>query len=216
MDTISGRRRAIIRVPVAACGLRCPGRARLRRRRHRHETTSAPRRIWRPASRRGDRRRQDRLGSRLASGELSWCQPDGGFAGRVEVTDRETGAKIDLGIGWAPALSPDDSAVAFIQVTGDRRGATEHGARVAVATVQGWQVRTFADIIDPDFRRFGDVARLPQIQWTADGTAIYWLDTAGAHVVDVAGSVIARPHRDVARVVRSPLAAGAALGGRNR
>jgi WD40-like Beta Propeller Repeat. len=112
---------------------------------------------------------------------------DGTFAGHVEVLDREIGAHIDLGIGWAPAWSPDESAMAFIQVTDVQAGGTEHGARVAVAGVQGWQIRTLSDITDPDFLRFGDVARLPQVHWTSDGTAIYWLDASGAHIVDVAG-----------------------------
>jgi hypothetical protein len=43
-------------------------------------------------------------------------------------------------------------------------------------------------VIDPDFARFGDVARLPLVHWTIDGRAIYWLDAGGAHVVDVATS----------------------------
>ena len=121
------------------------------------------------------------------SGELVVrCEPiEGAFAGHVEVSDRETGTMIDLGIGWAPAWSPDESAMAFIQVTDEPASGFEHGASLAVAGVEGWQVRTLADIIDPDFVRFGDVARLPLVQWTGDGTAIYWLDSAGAHVVEV-------------------------------
>jgi hypothetical protein len=115
------------------------------------------------------------------------CAPrDGAFAGHVEVTDRETGGQVDLGVGSAPAWSPEESAIAFIQVTDNPANGLAHGARVAVAAVGDWQVRTLADVIDPDFARFGDVARLPLVHWTVDGTSIYWLDAGGAHVVDVA------------------------------
>jgi dipeptidyl aminopeptidase/acylaminoacyl peptidase len=115
------------------------------------------------------------------------CTPRGGdAAAHVQVQDRASGEQIDLGIGWAPAWSPDESAIAFVQVTDEPAGGPADGARVAVASVQGWQVRTLTGIIDPDFAQFGDVARLPLVQWTRDGTAIYWLDAAGAHIVDVA------------------------------
>jgi dipeptidyl aminopeptidase/acylaminoacyl peptidase len=121
------------------------------------------------------------------SGELIVrCTRDGASAPRVVVQDRESGAQVDLGAGWAPTWSPDESAVAFIQVTDAPASGLAFGASLVVAGVEGWQVRALADIIDPDFTRFGDLARLPLVHWTADGTAIYWLDTAGAHVVDVA------------------------------
>ncbi len=115
------------------------------------------------------------------------CTPRDGAAAapHVEVEDRVSGAKVDLGPGWAPSWSPDQSAMAFIQVTDGPANGLAHGASLAVAGVEGWHVRTLGAIVDPDFAQFGDVARLPLVQWTADGTAIYWLDAAGAHVVDV-------------------------------
>ncbi|MEO5705075.1 MAG: hypothetical protein ABIZ52_08025 [Candidatus Limnocylindrales bacterium] len=115
------------------------------------------------------------------------CTPrNGASAPHVQVEDRVSGAQVDLGAGWAPSWSPDQSAVAFIQVTDAATNGLAHGASLAVAGVEGWQVRTLGAIVDPDFAQFGDVARLPLVQWTRDGTAIYWLDAAGAHVVDVA------------------------------
>lgn len=115
------------------------------------------------------------------------CTPrDGDVPPHVEVQDRASGAKVDLGPGWAPSWSPDQSAVAFIQITDAPATGPAHGAILAVAGIEGWQVRSLAAIVDPDFDQFGDVARLPLVQWTADGRAIYWLDAAGAHVVDLA------------------------------
>jgi dipeptidyl aminopeptidase/acylaminoacyl peptidase len=121
------------------------------------------------------------------TGELvARCAPsDGAFAGHVEVTDRQSGAQVDLGVGSAPTWSPDESAIAFIQVTDHPASGLAHGARVAVAGVADWQIRTLADVIDPDFVQFGDVARVPLVHWTVDGAAIYWRDSGGAHVVDV-------------------------------
>ena len=92
---------------------------------------------------------------------------------------------MNLGVGSAPAWSPDDSAIAFIQISESANGPA-HVARIAVAGIDDWHVRDLTEIIDPDFAAFGDVARLPLVQWTGDGAAIYWLDGAGAHVVDVA------------------------------
>ena len=122
----------------------------------------------------------------LTGGLIVRCTPrDGDDLPRVEVQDRASGAQVDLGPGWAPSWSPDQSAMAFIQITDAPASGLPHGASLAVAGVEGWQVRTLAAIVDPEFDQFGDVARLPLVQWTADGTAIYWLDTAGAHMVDV-------------------------------
>jgi hypothetical protein len=51
--------------------------------------------------------------------------------------------------------------------------------RLAIAVVGTWEVRILSDIETTQLA-------VPTLRWTADGAAIYWIDSRGGHVVDVA------------------------------
>lgn len=110
----------------------------------------------------------------------------------LDVSERGTGATVGLGPAGSPTWSPDSRALAFIQIV-DRL--PEHGVEyrhhLAVATADGWKVRTLGDVLTPgDGSPYDGVLSLFPLFWTADGRAIYWMDTKGGHVVDVIGGAV--------------------------
>jgi hypothetical protein len=99
---------------------------------------------------------------------------------RLQVSDRQTGANVDLGPGLSGAWSPDDTAIAFIQPASPvAYGDFEFRDRLAIAGVGTWAVRILSGIETTQLA-------VPTLHWTADGGAIYWIDGTGGHVVDVA------------------------------
>ena len=99
---------------------------------------------------------------------------------RLQVSDRQTGTDVDLGPGLAGAWSPDDTALAFIQPASPvAYGDLAFQDRLAIAVVGTWEVRILSDIETTQLA-------VPTLRWTADGAAIYWIDSRGGHVVDVA------------------------------
>lgn len=110
------------------------------------------------------------------------------------VLDRAAGRMIDLGAGGSPSWAPDGSSMAFVQFTG---APSEFGLtfrdRLAIATTGTWQVRTLADVTVLDESN-PSLVRLPRLAWTRDGSAVYWMDMTGGHVLEVAtGRVVDLP-----------------------
>jgi len=106
-------------------------------------------------------------------------QPSGPV--RFVVTDSDGSVLVDLGSGSAPVWAPDSSALAFIQAD-QSRATTADGLsqrRLVVASRDGWTARIVATYMVNE--RIG----LSMPLWTADGGAIEWADSNGAHVVDV-------------------------------
>lgn len=100
---------------------------------------------------------------------------------RLVVTDQQNGADVDLGPGQAGSWSHDGTAIAFIQPSAEATpGQVEFHDQLAVAVVGTWQVR----VLGPDVET--TQVRAPELRWTPDGRAIYWIDGQGGHVVDVA------------------------------
>jgi dipeptidyl aminopeptidase/acylaminoacyl peptidase len=122
----------------------------------------------------------------------TFALPGRAVTSHLTVGPGSASAGVDLGAGGAPSWSPDGSALAFI---GFAAGSSEDGVnfrdRLAIATAGTWQVRTLADVMDPDVVDPLGVAPLPRLLWTPDGRSVYWIDTSGAHVVDVASSTVA-------------------------
>jgi hypothetical protein len=109
------------------------------------------------------------------------------LSGHVRVDDGTPGAPIDLGIGGSPVWSPDGSTIAFIQVVDQREDLLNlFHDRLAIAAAPTWQVRTLYDVLVPNGSGPDGVTRLPRLAWTGDGRAVYWLDGAGGHIVEVA------------------------------
>lgn len=99
---------------------------------------------------------------------------------RLLISDRQTKAQIDLGPGLAGSWSPDGSAIAFIQPTDQGPPAQfRFQDQLVVAGVGTWQVRVVSAIETTQLAA-------PELRWTPDGRAIYWIDGQGGHVVDVA------------------------------
>jgi dipeptidyl aminopeptidase/acylaminoacyl peptidase len=104
---------------------------------------------------------------------------------QLVIVDRITGARVNLGPGSWPAWSPDDSSVAFVQPTNDgvELGVQYHD-RLVVTEVDTGTARILGQVLVPAV--FGGVEDgTPQLLWTPDGRAVYWVDGAGGHVVDV-------------------------------
>ena len=104
---------------------------------------------------------------------------------RLEIVDRVTGERVDLGPGSWPAWSPDNAAIAFVQPTneGEEVGLRFHD-RLAVADLDTEQVRIIGEVLVISVGGLEDAT--PPLFWTRDGQAIYFLDDKGGHVVDVA------------------------------
>ena len=108
---------------------------------------------------------------------------------RLVISDLKTGGKTDLGSGVGAFWSPDSTAIAFLQpvdLAVPRKGEPLRPqlARLAIATVDTWQVRFLDDVIVEIGSTEYDA---PTLHWTADGTAIYWKDIFGGHVLNVTG-----------------------------
>jgi len=104
---------------------------------------------------------------------------------RLEIVDRVTGDRVDLGPGSWPAWSPDNAAVAFVQPTneGEEVGLRFHD-RLAVADLVTERVRIIGEVLVTSVGGIENAT--PPLFWTRDGQAIYFLDDKGGHVVDVA------------------------------
>jgi dipeptidyl aminopeptidase/acylaminoacyl peptidase len=104
---------------------------------------------------------------------------------KLAAIDRATGAAIDLGPGGVPAWSPDDTAIAYIQPGGSAGPNAVDFLRdhLVIASAGRWTPRLLADVLVPDGPP-ADV--IPTPSWTPDGTAIFWIDASGVHIVDVA------------------------------
>ena len=105
--------------------------------------------------------------------------------GPIEVEDRATGTTFSLGVGASPAWSPDGRTLAFASVPEPLAAIGAQRFQLAVAGRDGWQVQLLGDVIavsDLTSRSF----RQLELRWTPDGSAIYWTDARGGHVVDVA------------------------------
>jgi len=107
---------------------------------------------------------------------------------RLEIVDRVTGERVDLGPGSWPAWSPDDSAIAFVQPTneGEEVGLRFHD-RLAVADLETERVRIIGTVLVTSVGGIEDAT--PPLFWTRDAKAIYFLDDKGGHVVDVASGL---------------------------
>ena len=118
-----------------------------------------------------------------ASIRTMWTTPD--LNPTVTAAD-STGRSIDLGPGGVATWSPDDSAVAFIRPGGPAGPNAVDYVRdqLVIVSADGWESRPLADVLVID----GPPADwIPQVSWTRDGEAIYWVDRGGdVHVVDVA------------------------------
>jgi dipeptidyl aminopeptidase/acylaminoacyl peptidase len=103
---------------------------------------------------------------------------------RLVVIDRHTTAQTDLGVGGAASWSPDNTAVAFIQLTAESSEfGVEFRDQLALADVATRQVRILGDVIVPDIP---EANVLPSLHWSNDRRSIYWMDATGGHVIDVA------------------------------
>lgn len=131
------------------------------------------------------------------------ASPDGAFVAtltgprfddpsRLDVTEHGTGATVGLGpVGYA-VWSPDGRSLAFIEIVDQLQAfGVDYRHRLAVATVVDWKVRILGDVLvrGGGSPYDGVLGRFP-LFWTADGRAIYWMDTKGGHVVDVASGEI--------------------------
>jgi dipeptidyl aminopeptidase/acylaminoacyl peptidase len=103
----------------------------------------------------------------------------------LKAFDPATGTSIELGRGGMPAWSPDDTAIAYIQPGGlAGPNAVEYlRDHLVIDLAASWQTRVVADVLvlngsPSDF--------IPALSWTPDGTAVYWNDPNGLHVIDVA------------------------------
>ena len=91
---------------------------------------------------------------------------------------------IELGQGRAPAWSPDDTQLAFVQ-PGTSAGPNQVELlrdRLTVLTLRTGATRFVADVLMPDGV---SLPELPILSWIGDGEAVFWIDGVGAHVVDV-------------------------------
>lgn len=116
-------------------------------------------------------------------------------ASHLDVSERGTGSTIGLGPAGSPSWSPDGRSLAFIQIV-DRPPEFGVGYRhhMAVATADGWKVRVLGDVLVPGASPYDGVLSHFPLFWTADGRAIYWMDTKGGHVVEVAtGNIVNLP-----------------------
>ncbi len=102
----------------------------------------------------------------------------------IGIADRSTGTVIDLGEGGPPAWSPDDTEIAYVQPGGSAGpNLLDYDRdRLVVATASTGARRELTDVLW--FDGIG-LDSLPAVSWTPDGSAIYWIDAFGAHVVDV-------------------------------
>jgi dipeptidyl aminopeptidase/acylaminoacyl peptidase len=118
-----------------------------------------------------------------AAVRYAWTTPDG--TPSLKGIDRATGTSIELGPGGVPAWSPDDTAVAYVQPGGSAGPDAVAYLRdhIVTASAGTWQARRVADVLVPD----GPPADfIPALSWTPDGTALYWIDPTGFHIIDVA------------------------------
>jgi len=116
-------------------------------------------------------------------------------ASHIEVSERGTTSVVSLGPAGSPSWSPDGRSLAFIQIV-DRppEFGVDHRHHLAVATADGWKVRVLGDVLVPGENPYDGVLSQFPLFWTANGRAIYWVDTNGGHVVDVAnGDVVDLP-----------------------
>jgi dipeptidyl aminopeptidase/acylaminoacyl peptidase len=112
---------------------------------------------------------------------------------RLEVVDRTTGEPaVELGVGAAAEWSPDGTSLAFIApaVEAEADG-LRYVDRLVVASVDTWQARGLANVIDG---AVSGIELVGPVSWTSDSRSIYWIDLTGGHVVDVAsGRLLALP-----------------------
>jgi len=132
----------------------------------------------------------DFVGAELASPDgryvVTLGEPTRAAEPHVTVLDRDTDTSVQLGRGAEPVWSPDGSALAFVQqIDGSLEYGIQYRDRLVIATRGTWQIHSLADVIDPAVEGSNPEPILP-VSWTQDGRAIYWLDTRGGHVVDVA------------------------------
>lgn len=113
----------------------------------------------------------------------AWSTPE--RIPNITAIDVTTGASTALGIGGRPAWSPDDRGVAFIRAGGPAGPDAVNFLRdqLVIVSTDTWQARPIVDVLVMD----GQPADwIPDVSWTADGGAIYWLNrSGGVQVVDV-------------------------------
>jgi hypothetical protein len=113
---------------------------------------------------------------------FDWQTPDRNA--KLEVLYGTSAGSVDLGAGGVPAWAPDDSALAFLEPGGPAGPTAVDMDRhpIAIVATGTWQRRLVADAFWPMDTPMSD---LPPVSWTADGSAIFWIDARGGHVVDV-------------------------------
>jgi len=94
----------------------------------------------------------------------------------------------DLGVGGAPAWSPTDQRLAFVEfVDAPAELELQFRDRVIVYDVNTGERRVVGEILNPNaFTPSHTIVPLP-VSWTPDGRSIFWLDPEGAHIVDASG-----------------------------
>jgi dipeptidyl aminopeptidase/acylaminoacyl peptidase len=100
----------------------------------------------------------------------------------------QDGVLADLGAGGAPAWSPTDQRLAFVEfVDAPAELELQFRDRVVVYDVNTGERRVVGEILTPNaFTATHRIVPLP-VSWTPDGRSIFWLDLEGGHVVDASG-----------------------------